>query len=620
MTRSPATTLSIKPWPLVVACALLLWASPLHAANGDMLGISKALDLRMERGIPANAKPKTGMMATPVTPPGILPGNPPVSSIPGTTPAPGQPHGPPATPQDMNYSSNLLSDVFGAQLFTGAFSRQGATQFNPDYAIASGDNIQVRFWGAFEFDNFLTVDPKGNVFLPHVGPVQVRGVRNQELQRVLESAVRKVFRANVFVYGSLAAAQPVRVFVSGFVHRPGLYNGTSMDSILHYIDQAGGIDPERGSFLKVQIKRGESVRAAVNLYDFLLNGELPLNQLADGDVIFVMPRQHTIRVTGLVANAKRFEISANARRTTVADLVKIAKPMAEVTHVRVTRNAGTTRNMEYHPLEEAAKIALKNGDELEFTADKKIGTITVRVEGEHQSPQEYVLPHGARMADLLKQIEFSDRSDAASLQLFRRSVKERQKQMLQVSLKSLESTVLTARSGTSDEAILRKEEADIILQWVERAKQVEPVGQVLIAQTANQGELPLENGDILNVPAKDGLVLISGEVLFPNAIAFDSQLKLSDYIDRAGGYTQNADTSRIVVAHRDGSFLEGTPSDTGESTNFFGKPASPQDAALRPGDEILVLPKVDIKSRQIFKDLTQILYQVAIGAKVVLGL
>ena len=33
------------------------------------------------------------------------------------------------------------------------------------------------------------------------------------------------------------------------MNRPGLYNGTSMDSLLHYLDQAGGIDAERGSFL-----------------------------------------------------------------------------------------------------------------------------------------------------------------------------------------------------------------------------------------------------------------------------------------------------------------------------------------------------------------------------------
>src|SRR3546814_10717169 len=62
-------------------------------------------------------------------------------------------------------------------------------------------------------------------------------------------------------------------------HRPGAYAGTSMDSILHYIDQAGGIDPDRGSFLDIEVKRGSTVRAKLNLYDFLLRSEEHTSEL-----------------------------------------------------------------------------------------------------------------------------------------------------------------------------------------------------------------------------------------------------------------------------------------------------------------------------------------------------
>lgn len=578
-----------------VAVITFALSMPAFSQTGtEPFGVFQALDLPAD-GVSAAPSPAKAESATPAA-------STPQISIP--------------SPQYFDYSSNLTSDVFGANLFTGAFARQGATQFNPDYVIANGDRIQVRFWGAFNYDSLLTVDPKGNIFLPHVGPVQVLGVRNQELQRVVESAVRKVFRTNVNSYASLAAAQPVRIFVSGFVHRPGLYNGTSMDSLLHYLDQAGGIDPERGSFLNVQVKRGNEIRAAVNLYDFLLEGRLPLIQLADGDVIFVTPRMNTVKVSGLAENAKRFEFTDERR--TVADLIRIAKPMAQATHVRITRNSGTIRNTEYYPLSAAATVELQNGDELEFTADKKPGTITVRVEGEHQSPQEYVLPYGARLGELLAKIQFTDRSDARSVQLFRRSVKERQKRLLLASLKSLESAALTARSGTSDEALLRKEEAELLLQWVERAKQIEPTGQVIISRAANRDELLLENGDILRVPTKDGLVLVSGEVLFPNAIAFDPRLNVTDYIRRAGGYTQNADSSRIIIAHRDGSFTEVGPNSV--SVNRIDTYVWEDSSELRAGDEILVLPKIDVKSRQIAKDMTQIIYQIAVSAKVVFGL
>lgn len=517
----------------------------------------------------------------------------------------------PAPATRFDYSVNQKSDVFGSQLFTGSFANQGAVQFNNDYAISNGDQLQVRFWGGFDFDALLTVDPKGNIFLPHVGPVNVQGVRNQDLQRVVESAVRKIFRANVFCYASLAAAQPVRVFVGGFVNRPGLYNGTSMDSLFHYLDQAGGIDPERGSFLSVEIKRGSQIRSEISLYDFLLEGRMPLVQFADGDVVFVKPRKHVVKVSGLVENPQRFEFAKSG--FSVAELADLAKPRAQVTHVRVIRNTGVMRNVEYYSLEDAAKVVLQSGDELEFTADKKPGTITVRVEGEHLSGQEYVLPYGARLGDLVPRVKFSERSDVSSIQLYRLSVKERQKSLLNTSLKSLETVALTARSGTSDEARLRKDEADLLLQWVERARKIEPSGQVMIAQARERDQLLLENGDVLRIPTKDGLVLVSGEVLFPNAIAFDTSLNATDYIQRAGGYTQNADASRVVVAHRDGSFDE-----AGADSGFLG--LGNKNVNMRAGDEVLVLPKIDVKSRQIAKELTQILYQIAISAKVVLGL
>jgi protein involved in polysaccharide export with SLBB domain len=504
-------------------------------------------------------------------------------------------------PQRYDYSANRATDVFGAALFSGSFAAGGATQFNPDYMVAVGDRIQVRLWGGYSFEGTLVVDPQGNLFVPQVGPVNLLGVRNRELQRKLESAMRQVFRANVYGYANLAAAQPVRIYVGGFVNRPGMYNGTSMDSLLNYLDQAGGIDADRGSFLSVQVKRGQQVRASINLYDFLLQGSIPQIQLSDGDVIFVAPRQNTVRVTGLAANANRFEFAG--ADLSIDELAKLAKPAASATHVRVVRNTGTVRNTDYYPLSAAHAVRVANGDDVEFTADKKPGTITVRVEGEHQSQQEYVLPYGSRVGSLLGQVRLTELSDAASIQLYRVSVRERQRLMLQTSMRSLESTVLTARSGTNDEAVLRRQEAELILQWVERAKKIEPSGQVQIASSAARDELLLENGDVIRIPTRDGLVLVSGEVLFPNALAFDPAFKVEDYIARAGGYTQNAQNSKVVVAHRDGSFEEGGAS-----------------AHLRAGDEVLVLPKVDVKSRQIFKDMTQIIYQIAVAAKVVLGL
>jgi protein involved in polysaccharide export with SLBB domain len=523
------------------------------------------------------------------------------STIPPVSPSVTVPAATSVKPQLLDYSTNLTTEVFGTQLFTGNFAQPGVIQFNPDYLIAIGDQIQLRLWGGYTFDSVLTVDPQGNLFLPQVGPVKVLGVRNRELQSLIESTVRQVFRANVSSYASLAAAHPVRVFVGGFVKRPGLYNGSSMDSLLHYLDQAGGIDPDRGSFLNVQVKRGKQTRTTLSLYDFLLQGRIPLIQLADADVIFVSPRQNTVVVAGKVANAKRFEFQNNA--LTVAELSQLARPSTAVTHVRIVRNKGVIKDIEYYALAKANDIPIHNGDIIEFVADKKPGTITVRVEGEHQSPQEYVLPYGAQIGEVIQKIKFSPRSDVKNIQLYRQSVQERQKAQLETSLRQLEASVLTARSSTAEEAQLRKEEAALILQWVERAKQITPNGQVLISQAENRDGLLLENGDLIKVPSLDGLVLVSGEVLFPNTIAYDEALDLEDYLNLAGGYTQNADNSRIIILHRDGSFDD-----------------DPSDSDLHAGDTIMVMPKVDVKSYQVWKELTQIIFQIAVAASMLLKL
>jgi len=500
-----------------------------------------------------------------------------------------------------DYSANLESDVFGARLFTGNFIQQGAIQFNPDYMLATGDRLQVRLWGGFNYEAVLSVDAQGNVFLPQVGPLKVQGMRNSDLQTSVEAAVRKVFRANVFCYASLANAQPVRIFVSGFVSRPGLYNGTSMDSLLHFLDQAGGIDLQRGSFLQVRVKRGQQVRATVNLYDFLLHGDIPLLQLGDGDVVFVEPRRNTVKVAGLAKNSNRFEFEAGSLQ--LGELFRLAEPLPTATHVRVVRNSGTVRNTDYYALADASTQQVSDGDEVELTSDKQPGTITIRVEGEHQGAQEYVLPYGTRIGSLLKRVVPTERSDMKSMQLFRQSVRERQQALLQTSINSLEAAVLTARSGTAEEAGLRREEAALIMQWVERAKKIEARGQVVIAQSDARDDLLLENGDRIRIPAKDGLILVSGEVLFPTAVAFDPKLSLDDYLRRTGGLTQNSDASRIIIAHRDGSFDDSKKNDT-----------------LVAGDEVMVLPKVDVKSRQLWKEITQIVYQIAVSAKIAIGL
>ena len=496
-------------------------------------------------------------------------------------------------------STPAPSRVFGANIFSGAFSQQQFSGFNPDYQIAIGDRITLRMWGAFNHEFVHTVDAQGNIFIPNVGPVNVLGVRNGDLNDQVSQRIKQVYRKNVGVYATLEAAQPVKVYVTGFVKQPGLYGGLSSDSVLYYLDKAGGIDLDRGSFLDVSVLRADKVRARFNLYQFLLAGRIETLQLNDGDTIIVGPRKHTVLVNGEATNPYQFEFSEP--RVSAARIIQLAKPKANATHLSIIRKQGYERRSEYHPIDNAEGVMVEDGDEINITADKYPGTILVRVEGAHLGEHSLILPYGAKLSEALARLKPAPQANLRALQLTRKSVTARQKEMLETSLKGLEAYVLTARSATAEEAVLRSKEADMVLQFIERARNVEPKGQILLAGKQGAHETLLEDGDTLYIPETSSLVMVHGEVLFPNAIVYDSRSSIEDYIQQAGGYTQNADNSRLIVMHQDGSF--------GSAVEKVG-----------PGDEIMVLPKVDTKNIEVTRGISQIIYQIAVAAKIVFGL
>lgn len=509
----------------------------------------------------------------------------------------------------MVTDTQTRDQVFGNWMFGGEFARQSFNGFNPDYRLTIGDRVQVQIWGGVEFNQSLTIDQQGNIFLPKVGPIKVAGTRNDQLNSTLTQALGQVYQQNVSIYASLDVSQPVKVFVTGFVKQPGLYAGQSGDSILYFLDKAGGILPERGSYLDVTLKRGGKALKHYNLYQFLLSGTLLPTQLRDGDVVVVSPLRYQATVRGKVANANKFE--STTPHVPLSELLAMARPDPDATHVRVSRNQGDSIHIDSFALTDSGKLArtmVSSGDTVEVIADKRYASIAVRVEGEHQSDQEIVLNYGARLGDILNGLRLTPDADISAIQLYRKSVKLRQKEMLNSSLQALEASILTARSSSEGEASLRKNEADLLMQWVARAKDIQPNGQVVLANAPNMEDIRLEPDDVIRIPRKTNLVMVHGDVLFPNAILIDQRRTVADYIELAGGFTQKASNSRILLLHRDGTFSQ---VDKGELND--------KEIKVKPGDEIFVLPQVETKSLQITKDFTSVLYQIAVSAGVLVA-
>ncbi|MGL3044457.1 polysaccharide biosynthesis/export family protein [Acinetobacter pecorum] len=493
-----------------------------------------------------------------------------------------------------------VNRMFGSQLFKGAFASTAGSTFNSSYQINPGDNINLRLWGAYQFNGTQTVDPQGNIFIPNVGPVRVAGVRNGNLQSVVEAQVRRIYVSNVGVYAALEQAQPVKVMVTGFVNQPGNYGGVSNDSVIAYLDRAGGVDPERGSYINIKVLRNGRTVQQVDLYDFLLQGQIQPFSFRDGDVIVVGQRTHTFNVSGEVYNQNDFEFNSPA--ITLAQALTFAKLKPGATNVSIQRRQGTEYRSEYYSLSQAPNITVEDGDVVTVTADRYAGTIQVRIDGAHNGAHAIVLPYGARLGDVLVQLQPNALAEVESLQLYRASVATRQKEMLNVALDKLEETTFNARSSTQEEATLRLRDAELVKQFIVKARQVQPKGQVVLNPDSFQNVI-LEQGDILYIPEKTSVIMVHGEVAFPNGVEYKQGLSAKEYIEQVGGFSQKSNKSKVIVIRQNGK---------AELVRKGEK--------IKQGDEILVLPKAQTKGIELTRGITQVLYQIAVAAKVALDL
>lgn len=490
---------------------------------------------------------------------------------------------------------------FGGNLFEGGFRAAMAEGLNPGYRVKPGDQVTLRVWGAVEIDRVLTVDAQGNVFIPGIGPIPVQGQNSQQLDASVRSAIRAVYPEEVQVYTNLQGVQPVGIYVTGYVRNPGRYAGTPSDSLLYFLDQAGGIDKDLGSYRQVRVVRDGRSVATVDLYNFLLHGEIARPQFRDGDTIVVQERGPAIAVTGDVHRAYRYELVGE--RLTGAEVTELARLQSGVSHVLVRGTRADGPFASYYTVAEFAGQQVRSGDELTFSADQRSETIVVQLEGSYHGPSRYALPRDARLGELLDAIAVPAGMTAVeSVSLRRESVAAQQAAALQESLSRLETAYLGAQSSTNDEAQIRVREAEMIQKFVERARKLQPSGRLVVAHNDRISDIRLQDGDVITIPETSDAILISGEVVVPQAVVFKPGMSAKEYIEGAGGFTQRADKGHILVVRQNGAVLNA------------------KDLALRPGDELLVMPEVPTKNLPLATAISQILFQIAVATKVALDL
>lgn len=91
-------------------------------------------------------------------------------------------------------------------------------------------------------------------------------------------------------------------------------------------------------------------------------------------------------------------------------------------------------------------------------------------------------------------------------------------------------------------------------------------------------DIVMQPGDVLFVPEEQSTVKITGDVMFPNVVAYEPNKKLSYYIDQAGGYGQTAKKGKAFIVYCNGTVAKAKRSTVIEPGSQIIVPSKPANS------------------------------------------
>jgi protein involved in polysaccharide export with SLBB domain len=483
--------------------------------------------------------------------------------------------------------------VFGAALFTR--TGQAPTDSpNPNYILAPGDRVSITIWGFVESNVVAQIDNDGRVFIPQVGPARLAGTRAGDVQRVIEAEIRRVYAQQVQVYATVISTGSVGVFVTGFVRMPGRHLGSASESLLDYLARAGGVDPGRGSYREIVVRRGGRDVARVDLYRFLLTGHLPQISLQEGDTIVVAGQGALIGADGAVRNNFLFEVGGRAMQG--SELIRLAAPLPSATNAVVRGTRSSQPFARYVTVRELATLQLMDQDTVSFITDSPAPTIRVSVEGSRIGPSVLIADRETTLCTLLDHVAVEPGlANTRGIFLLRPGLAQQQQRTINEALDRLERQLFLSMSPTTGIAQVRTSEANLIASYIQRVRRTQPEGRLVVMDSAGRcANVRLQDGDTIVIPERVETVLVGGEVRMPQAVVWRQGMRIEDFLRAAGGLAERGDVGSVMIRRASGEVVL--------------EPTDPP----QPGDELIALPRLDPKYFQLTSDLINLIFQSAV--------
>ncbi|MEO8568812.1 MAG: SLBB domain-containing protein [Ginsengibacter sp.] len=181
------------------------------------------------------------------------------------------------------------------------------------YILGPDDEIIISVYGYSEKRYNVRVNEEGEIYIPNVGPLFVSGLTLEKAgEKIKSKLAATIYRAinsgQTKVQISLGKIRSIRVTVIGQAKKPGNFTVSSLTTLYNILFICGGPTP-MGSYREIEIIRGNDEKRTADLYDFLVNGNQKDNiLLQEGDVIRIPYYKNRVTLSGNVKREGKFEM------------------------------------------------------------------------------------------------------------------------------------------------------------------------------------------------------------------------------------------------------------------------------------------------------------------------
>jgi len=385
----------------------------------------------------------------------------------------------------------------------------------------------------------------------------------------------------------ISAVTPIKhnyVSVEGCVQRAGDYELKPAMKLKDLIDEAEGIMP--GTYLeRAELSRFRDDKTReilpVNL-GRLLSGSPEENiELKEWDRLYIFTKSEVvptffISIDGAVYKPGEYELTDNMR---ISDLIFRAgglKKTASLKNAELYRRVigeepqvmPIDLSAVFDPRNKENDLYMQEGDQLFIREETKwLGSREILLSGEVVYPGKYIAAPGEKLSSIIKRAGgFTDKAFLPGAVFTRVSVRKYQYEMIkkfisaeQEAMLKEESSLATGLSIAQDEA--RREMIKYREKQLDALETTELIGRIILKLDSldklegTENDLSLEDGDTLKIPVIPSSVQVVGNVYAPNAITYIEGKGVDYYINRAGGFTKNADKRGIFIIKPSGEAI-----------------------------------------------------------------